>query len=67
MLSLLSKDHVHLPTVSSPGDLAAFLRFSFGIFDLYARGLLVYSECGGQREGALSEQPYDANMPLQNL
>ena len=39
-LSSLSKDHAHPPTVSSPGDLAAFLRFFFGIFDLYARGLL---------------------------
>ena len=39
-LSSVSKDHVHPPTVPSPGDLAAFLRFFFGIFGLYARGLL---------------------------
>ena len=34
------KDHVHPPTVSSSSDLAAFLRVFFGIFGLYARGLL---------------------------
>ena len=37
--SSLSKDHVDPPTVPSSGDLAAFLQFFFGIFELYARGL----------------------------
>ena len=56
MPSSAVKDHVHPPTVSSSGDLAAFLRVFLGIFGLYARRLLFTVSRDGQREGSEQQQ-----------
>ena len=65
-----SKDHVYLPTVSSSGNLASFLWFFFGIFDICARGLLrcfVYNDWGWVMGTSEALSPHDTNMRLQNL